>query len=305
MEVNLLTALAGYIALLYLLHKFTSLLWTLFRCYILTSLGFVKDLTKYGKWALVTGATDGIGKQYVRQLAKRGLNVVLISRAKEKLEKVQKEVEAEFNVEIKIISFNFKHTDGYDVIDDAIKNLDVGVLINNVGTAGSDGHLLFHNRNIKDTSDVMNVNMLSVVRMTHLVIKGMLSRRRGVIVHIGSVTPYWDLPLIGMYAPTKSFVQKFFKLLDVEYGGSSGVDQQLVEPGIVSTNASGNMTPSLGLPTAEDFVSSAIRTIGIAEVTSGYWVHEVQKAFMPPMTRSMNWKLMNDIMKKIKDCKVE
>ena len=81
---------AGYVTVALAAYKISIFVVFMLRCYILPRFGFHINLRKYGEWAVVTGATDGIGKEYVRQLAKRGFKVVLISRNVEKLEDVQK-----------------------------------------------------------------------------------------------------------------------------------------------------------------------------------------------------------------------
>ena len=134
--------LVGYTTLVYISIKFFCLVWYLLRTYFLPSLGFVKDLRKYGEWVVVTGATDGIGKQYARQLAKQGFKVVLISRTKEKLEAVAKEIEDDFNVEVRIICFDFTKTTGCNEIEKVIDYLDVGILINNVGMVKDVSYLM-------------------------------------------------------------------------------------------------------------------------------------------------------------------
>lgn len=73
------------------------------------------DFKKYGSWALVTGATDGIGKEYARSLAKRGINIILVSRTLSKLETVAKEIQEAFNVETIVIDVNY--TSGQEIYD--------------------------------------------------------------------------------------------------------------------------------------------------------------------------------------------
>jgi 17beta-estradiol 17-dehydrogenase / very-long-chain 3-oxoacyl-CoA reductase len=126
-----------------------------------------KDLKKFGKWAIVTGATDGIGKAYSLALAKKGMSIVLISRTEAKLQAVKKEIDDNnySGVEVKYVGKNRKkrinllsiltshshqlcvlfhqtvcdysnfNDQAKDTVKEAIKGLDIGVLINNVGKA--------------------------------------------------------------------------------------------------------------------------------------------------------------------------
>ncbi|KAA0723617.1 Very-long-chain 3-oxoacyl-CoA reductase-B [Triplophysa tibetana] len=105
--------------------------------------------SKIGKWAafrifssssssiVVTGATDGIGKAYAEELARRGFAIVLISRTQEKLDEVSKAIESKFNVETKTISADFGCTDIYPKIESGLAGLEIGVLVNNVGVSYS------------------------------------------------------------------------------------------------------------------------------------------------------------------------
>jgi short-subunit dehydrogenase len=92
---------------------------------------FVK---KYGEWAVVTGATDGLGKEYARELARRGMKVVLISRNPEKLQRVADELGKDTKSDFVIVAADFtKGKDIYPSIQQALHGLDIGVLVNNVG----------------------------------------------------------------------------------------------------------------------------------------------------------------------------
>merc|ERR1719450_829776 len=102
------------------------------RLYFLPKFGVKKDLKKYGSWAVVTGATDGIGKAIAKQLAKRGINIVLISRSSDKLTTVAEEL-VTFNVQVKTITYDFSDANNYGQIAEEIEDLDIGILVNNVG----------------------------------------------------------------------------------------------------------------------------------------------------------------------------
>ncbi|XP_052313012.1 inactive hydroxysteroid dehydrogenase-like protein 1 [Oncorhynchus keta] len=87
------------------------------------------DLKAYGQWAVVTGATAGIGKAYANELARRGLDIVLVSRSKDKLHIVAKEIESQHGLQTQIIQTDF--TEGHDIypaIAEALRDLDIGIL---------------------------------------------------------------------------------------------------------------------------------------------------------------------------------
>lgn len=168
-------ALLGFLTLSRLVLTQSCKLLKGFRVHVL-SRWWRKDLKKYGGWAVVTGATDGIGKAYAEELAKRGFNVVLISRTLEKLEKVSREIERQTQQKTRIIQADFsKGLEIYSNIEDGLKDLDIGVLVNNVGIMFTHKSTPFLNTPDlgKKLSDIVNCNMLSVLQMTRIVLPRM------------------------------------------------------------------------------------------------------------------------------------
>ena len=271
MDMTDISCCVGYLAILTCLFWFLRFVWKLLQCYFLIHLGYVNDLRKYGEWAVVTGATDGIGKEYARQLAQKGFHTCLISRNLLKLEHVAEEIKKEFNVKTKVVVFDFSDCSVYDRLSMEIKELDVGILVNNVGRIYGELEK-FADCDMKITSNVLHVNIFSSVHLTNICLKGMVARGRGAIVHVSSAAIYFDIPYYNVYIPTKLFIQKFVRSLQLENNGI--IDHQLVIPGYVSTKLL-NKKPGFGIPTAKDFVRSAIETIGITDVTTGCFSHEI------------------------------
>ena len=188
-----------------ILRRSISLLKWVFITFIRPS----KNLTKiYGAWAVVTGATDGIGKAFAFQLAKKGLNLVLVGRSSNKLKQVSKEIMSEFpTTRIKTVVFDFSGdvSTGIEAMAKAIEGLDVGVLVNNVGVTYPAARY-FHEVEEKIWMNIVRVNLEGTTRVTRAVLPGMLQRKRGAIVNIGSgasiVVP--SHPLYTIYAATKA-----------------------------------------------------------------------------------------------------
>ena len=246
--------------------------WYFIRTYILTRLGFRKNLMEYGKWAVITGATDGIGKEYARQLAEEGLNIVLISRTKEKLEAVASEIRNKSKVETLTIVYDFTDIEGFDALNEILNGLDIGLLINNVGMAYGGPLKMLHQCDINKISDIMKVNTFSVLHMTHFIQKGMMKRKRGAIVHISSGSIFLKAPGLNVYPATKQFVLKLVESLQLECEGT--VDHQVLTTMYVESNMS-KVKATFTIPSARDYVSSAIKTIGVAPVTCGYPSQEI------------------------------
>ncbi|XP_067934951.1 very-long-chain 3-oxoacyl-CoA reductase-like isoform X1 [Watersipora subatra] len=227
---------------------------------------------KLGSWAVVTGATDGIGKAYAIALAKKGANIVLISRTASKLDAVAEEISAVANVQTKCITADFSGgVDIYGSIYKDLEGLDIGILINNVGMSYEYPEYLHQVPNRDETFDrMLHINIFSVTFMTTMILPQMVAKRKGAIVNIGSASCF-GFPLLTVYAASKAYVDSFSKNLAVEYA-DKGVLIQSVMPGHVATKMTG-MKPNLFAPSAEDYAQSALTTIDIEPVTFGYWSH--------------------------------
>jgi len=236
-----------------------------------------KDLKKFGKWAIVTGATDGIGKAYSLALAKKGMSIVLISRTEAKLQAVKKEIDDNnySGVEVKYVVCDYSNFNDQakDTVKEAIKGLDIGVLINNVGVSYR-YPMYFIELSDDEVTNLMEMNVNSTVWMTRFVIAGMAERKRGSIVNISSGSAMYTLPLLAEYSAAKSFVEKFTLALNAEYG-SKGISVQCQIPFYVATKLA-KMRKSFTVPTANAFAKMGIKFIGQPEpVASPFWVHGV------------------------------
>ncbi|RWW22315.1 hypothetical protein GW17_00013496 [Ensete ventricosum] len=198
----LLAAAVGGLALLRL--SFAALRWT-----FVTFLRPGKDLRRYGSWAVVTGSTDGIGRAFALQLARRGLNLVLVGRNPDKLRDVADAVrgarDPPIRVETVVVDLAGDLVDGVARLRTAIQGLDVGILVNNAGVSYPYARF-FHEVDEELMRNLIKVNVEGVTTMTQAVLPGMLERKRGAIVNIGSgaaiVIP--SDPLYAVYAATKA-----------------------------------------------------------------------------------------------------
>ncbi|EFX74260.1 hypothetical protein DAPPUDRAFT_226844 [Daphnia pulex] len=266
-----LTALVLTLKIVYNLSHFV------YTTFVGRLLGHGLVISKCGPWAVVTGATDGIGKSYARLLAAEGLNVVLISRTPAKLEKVANEIKSDFSsVDIKTIAVDF--TDGnsiYSKIEAELSQLEVGILVNNVGMAVGFAERFVEIADEKSLNDIVNCNILSMVRMSRLILPQMIERKRGVIVNIGSISGAFSTPLATIYGATKAFVDKFSRDLSAEVK-DSGVTVQTVHPGFVVTNMSKLRRSTWTAPTPDTFAKAALSNLGLDDRTAGFWFHKIQ-----------------------------
>ncbi|CAF1242077.1 unnamed protein product [Rotaria magnacalcarata] len=235
------------------------------------------DIKKIGEWALVTGSTDGIGRAYAIELAKRGLNIILISRTKEKLEQVAKEIQnTNSTVQVKTVAVDFtKDSSIYTTIREQIRGLDIGILINNVGMSYEYPEFFDKVENgAKLVNDMIRCNVDSVAYLTQMILPDMLKNRRGLIVNVSSVSGLRPVPLLALYSGSKGFVDLFSRSLAAECA-TRGVLVQSLCPGFVVSKLSGIRKSSLFSPTPEQFVKSALNRVALP-FTTGYWAHELQ-----------------------------
>lgn len=243
---------------------------------------------KYGKWAVVTGSTDGIGKEYAKELAKRGLNIVLISRSIDKLNKIASEIEQEFNVEVKVIQADFsKGQIVFDHITRELENIEIGILINNVGMQYL--YPMYITEVPESTVwDLVNVNVGATTHMTKVVLPGMQKRKRGAIVNVSSSAELQPMPLLAVYAATKSYIKSFTEALRIEYEEDNITVQHLF-PLFVNTKMNAFsyklQETTLFVPDAKMYATNAVNTLGMVDHSTGYWAHGIQHFFMrlPPV----------------------
>ncbi|XP_055608099.1 hydroxysteroid dehydrogenase-like protein 1 [Uranotaenia lowii] len=233
---------------------------------------------KYGPWAVVTGATDGIGKDYAENLAQKGMNIVLISRTESKLIKVADEIRERYGVQTRWIAADFSQgSKVYPHIKEQLASLEIGMLVNNVGFLPTLGE--FINNSEEELLKVVNINVMATTMMTRTVIPQMKQRRKGIVINIASSSGYVPAPYLGCYAASKAYIISLTLCLRRELA-DTGVEFQLVTPSIVKTNMSqdyASRSPWFFIVLESNrFVKSAIHTIGKTAHTCGHWLHCLQ-----------------------------
>uniref|UniRef100_A0A673XZ14 3-ketoacyl-CoA reductase n=1 Tax=Salmo trutta TaxID=8032 RepID=A0A673XZ14_SALTR len=215
---------------------------------------------KLGKWAVVTGATDGIGKVYAEKLAGKGFAMMLISRSQDKLDDVARQLEEQYKVETRTIAVDFGLSDIYPKIEAGLAGLEIGVLVNNVGISYPYPEYFLH---IPDLDN-----------MTRLVLPRMVQRSKGVVLNISSASGMYPVPLLTVYSSSKAFVDFFSRGLQEEYK-AKGIIVQSVLPFFVATKMTRIKKPTLDKPTPERYVAAELTTIGLQGQTNGYFPHAV------------------------------
>lgn len=231
-----------------------------------------------GEWAVVTGAGDGIGKAYSIELANRGMNIVMISRTLEKMQKVALEIEQTTGRKVKVIEADFTKSKIYEHIEEHLKGLEIGVLVNNVGMLPSPDPCCFLATPDND-ENLINCNVVSAVKMTRLVLKQMEQRRKGLILNISSAIGIFPCPLYAIYSSSKVFVTTFSKALRAEYK-TKGIIIQAVTPYGVSTPMTRNLSTNIITKSSRDFVRESLNHVTHGSETFGCLAHAVLGCIM-------------------------
>lgn len=157
-----------------------------------------------GKWALVTGASAGIGAEIARQLAADGVNLLLTARRTERLNQLAAELRSRHNILTEICAADLSKPAGPGQLFAFVqqKRLAIEVLINNAGF-GAYGE--FRTVDLQRLLDMVQVNVASVVHLTHLFLPAMIERRSGYVMIVASTAAFQPVPYISTYAATKGF----------------------------------------------------------------------------------------------------
>jgi hypothetical protein len=186
---------------------------------------------RYGDWALVTGASSGIGVSLARQIAADGMNVVLSARRADRLANLAAELEREFEVETRVVAADLAERDGQKALLEGIADLEIGLLVNNAGL-GLAGR--FDLLDGDDLRRLVAVNCEAPLVLSHALVQGMRERGRGGILFTGSVAGRIPLPLHAVYSATKAFDLFLGEALWGELRASN-IDVVVLEPGSTDT----------------------------------------------------------------------
>ncbi|WFD33960.1 hypothetical protein MCUN1_000788 [Malassezia cuniculi] len=216
-----------------------------------------------GSWALVTGATDGIGREFAMQLAARGFNVVLASRTLAKLEALAREIESKYvgtKTLVQAIDFSQPSEAQYGELARNTLHLDVAVLVNNVGRS-HDMPVAFAESDVDEMEGIVNVNVLGTLRVTRIFAPRLAARRNGLILSIGSFSGQLATPLLATYAGSKAFLIGWSQALAEEMRRVN-VDVAVLNTFFVVSNMSKLRRPTLMAPTPKQYVAAALSRLG-------------------------------------------
>ncbi len=214
---------------------------------------------RYGPWALVTGASDGIGLAFAHRLAALGVNLVLVARRDEVLRRLAAELIATHHIQTLALAADLARPGASDDVIAATRDMDVGLVVLAAGF-GSSGP--FAGAALAGELDMIAVNIGAVTHLTHVIGSRLITRARGGIVLFGSIVGWQGVPGQATYAATKAYVQSFAEGIHSEYA-AHGVDVLCVAPGPVDTGFGDRAGLDMGGAVAPDEVArGALRALG-------------------------------------------
>ena len=194
----------------------------------------MKNIDFKGKWALVTGASSGIGVEFARHLAAAGANLVLVARSRDKLTSLAEELRGKFQVKAEVMPADLSRFEAAEQLFQATQDqgIQINVLVNNAGL-GLFGRLA--ETEAARNKELLMVNVVSLASLTRLFLGGMVQAGFGVIINIASTASFQPVPYMANYGASKAYVRSFTQALWGECRGT-GVRVLTVSPGPVETN---------------------------------------------------------------------
>lgn len=226
-----------------------------------------------GRWALVTGASAGIGEAFARALASRGMHVVLCARREARLRELASALSAAHGVETAVVAADLaREGETARVWAEATTGRSIALLVNNAGF-GLKGP--FVELSLGRQAEMVRLNCIAPMELAHLALREMRGRGGGGIVNVASIAGYQPIPGMAAYAATKAFLATLSEALTVE-SADAGVRVVNLSPGAVPTefqSVAGTTvnTKTLGLLTPEQVVEATLRALeaGKASVIPG------------------------------------
>jgi short-subunit dehydrogenase len=216
-------------------------------------------LGRYGPWAVVTGASSGIGREIARGLAAAGMNLVLVARRRDVLERLASDIGVHREGKIRVIAADLASRSALETVEEATQDLDVGLLVAAAGF-GTSGPFL--NSSLEEELEMLDVNCRAPLRMALHFGRRFARRGRGGIVLMSSIVGFQGTPNAAHYAATKAYVQTLAEALHVELA-PVGVDVLASAPGPTDSGFAARARMQMGVALEpEDVARSTLRSLG-------------------------------------------
>ena len=189
------------------------------------------DKQKFGPWAVVTGASSGIGKEFARQLAANGLNLVLVARRLPLLEALGTQLEEAHGIHYRAVGLDLMKEDFMKPLEEATHDLDIGLVISDAGAGGPEEFLVTEHQKLRQ---VVQLNAIVHLDLTHHYGRRLAQRGRGGILLVSTTGARQAVPYAANLAAAKAYVLSLGEALHVEFQ-KVGVHVTVLLPGPTDT----------------------------------------------------------------------
>ena len=172
------------------------------------------DKKRFGPWALVTGASSGIGKEFARQIAASGINIVLVARREDLLKEVGVEFSKRYGVEHRVVVLDVSQEDFIRQLASATDDLDIGLVVSNAGT-GNPGEFLKLDRQLLQAT--LRLNTMAHLDIAHYFGGKLAERRRGGLILVGAMGAENGIPCMANDGGAKAYVHSLGEALHYEF----------------------------------------------------------------------------------------
>lgn len=246
---------------------------------------------RFGPWALVTGASSGIGEQFARALAARGVHLVLTARRVPLLESLASQLRAQHQVSVELVGVDLGRQDFLPPLLEVCAKKDIGLVVSNAGFGlKGENHALSAER----LTEMLNVNCHAPMLLAHSFAPRLLARGRGGIILTGSIEAFRGFPWSSAYAGTKAFVTIFGEGIWGELE-ARGIDVLVLSPGATDTAAPVSQgierRALVGLMQPAEVVARALAHLGKEPVYVPGWTNRLLVALFTTLPRKVSVRL--------------
>jgi uncharacterized protein len=248
---------------------------------------------RYGPWGIVTGASDGIGREIAALLAARGLNLVLVARRREILEHLAADLSHRYHVKTEIVSVDLSENGAPDRLITATQTLEVGLLVAAAGF-GTSGE--FNSIDVDRELAMIDVNCRAVVALSHHFASRFVAQKHGGLILMSSLVAFQGVPRAATYAATKAFIQSFAEGLRMELA-PFGVDVVASAPGPVRSGFEARADMKMGIALDAGAVArETVSALGRKGTVRPGFLSKFLEASLWPLPRQGRVRMMGLIM---------
>lgn len=248
---------------------------------------------RYGPWALVTGASEGIGREFASRLAEAGLNLVLVARRGERLEELSRQLMSAHRIQTRVIAVDLGDPRGVDTLVAQTQGMNVGLLVASAGFGTSGA---FIEAALEDELAMIDVNCRAVAALCHAFGRRMVARGGGGVVLLSSLVAFQGVPRAANYAATKAYIQSFAEALRLELR-PRGVDVIASAPGPIHSGFAARASMTMGLAqTPRDVAVATLAALGRQGTVRPGWLAKLLEASLALLPRWGRVRMMGIVM---------